>query len=88
VALAANQEKTLDSTKVAKALENFRLPPEVALMPDQAFYRAGDHQLMPSLFVGRAQAKGSDAEDLFHVDQVVKGSEAAPSIADTGCHLT
>ena len=48
-ALVANQEKTLDPVKLAHALENFTLPPEVALMPDKVFYRGGDHQLMPDL---------------------------------------
>ena len=56
-ALVANQNKTLDAVKLAKALENFTLPPEVALMPDKVFYRAGDHQLMPDLYVGHAVEK-------------------------------
>ena len=38
--LVANQQKTLDAAKLAKALEDFTLPPEVALMPDKVFYRA------------------------------------------------
>ena len=86
-ALAANQTKSLDAQKMAKALENFQLPPEIALMPDKVFYRAGDHQLMPDLYVGQAVAKGPQPEDLFHVDSIAKGSEIAPSVADTGCHL-
>ena len=32
-ALIANQEKTLDGVKLARALQGFRLPPEVALQP-------------------------------------------------------
>jgi branched-chain amino acid transport system substrate-binding protein len=87
-ALVANQEKTLDAVKLAKALEGFKLPPEVALMPNEPFYRAGDHQLMPSLYVGHAQSQGSEPEDLFVVDQVVKGTDAAPSVEDTGCHVS
>jgi branched-chain amino acid transport system substrate-binding protein len=86
-ALIANQEKTLDGVKLAKALENFKLPPEVALMPNDPFYRAGDHQLMPTLFVGHAVAQGSDPDDLFQVDQLVKGTDVAPSVAATGCQL-
>ena len=79
-ALIANQEKTLDAVKLAQALEGFKLPPEVALMPNEPFYRAEDHQLMPSLFVGHAIAKGdADPEDLFDVDQVVKGTDVAPT---------
>jgi branched-chain amino acid transport system substrate-binding protein len=86
-ALVANQEKTLDAVKLAKALENFALPPEVALMPYKAFYRAGDHQLMPTLYVGHAVEKGPEPEDLFHVDVLVKGADAALPVAETGCHL-
>ncbi len=76
-ALVANQEKTLDPLKLAKALEGFKLPPEIALMPYDTFYRAGNHQLMPTLYVGHAVAKGPEPEDLFHVDQLVKGVDAA-----------
>ncbi len=86
-ALVANQEKTLDPLKLAKALEGFKLPPEIALMPYDTFYRAGDNQLMPTLYVGHAVAKGSEPEDLFHVDQLVKGVDAALPVAETGCHL-
>ena len=86
-ALIANQEKTLDAVKLAKATENFKLPPEVALMPSDTFYRAGDHQLMPTLYVGHAQEKGSEAEDLFQVDELVKGVDAALPVAETGCQM-
>ena len=86
-ALIANQEKTLDAMKLAKALEGFALPPEVALMPDKVFYRAGDHQLMPDLYIGEAVEKGSMPEDLFHVDSVVEGTKVAPSVAETGCKM-
>jgi branched-chain amino acid transport system substrate-binding protein len=87
-ALIANQQKTLDPVKLAKALENFKLPPEIALMPYDTFYRAGDHQLMPTLYVGNAVEKGSDPEDLFKVDELVKGVDAALPVADAGCHLS
>ena len=86
-ALVANQEKTLDPVKLAKALENFKLPPEIALMPYDTFYRAGDHQLMPTLYVGDAVSKGSEPEDLFKVTELVKGVDAAMPVAETGCHL-
>jgi branched-chain amino acid transport system substrate-binding protein len=86
-ALVANEQKTLDAVKLAKALENFKLPPEIALMPYDAFYRAGDHQLMPTLYVGHAVAHGPQPEDLFHVDELVKGVDAALPVAETGCHL-
>jgi len=87
-ALIANQEKTLDGIKLARALGDFKLPPEVALMPNGPFYRGGDHQLIPSLYVGHAVAHGNEPEDLFKVDEVVKGADVAPPVADTGCNLT
>ena len=88
-ALVANQEKTLDAVKLAKALQGFKLPPEVALMPDEIVYRDGDHQLMPTLYVGHAVEQGKDdPEDLFAVDKLVKGAEAAPTVEETGCKLT
>jgi branched-chain amino acid transport system substrate-binding protein len=87
-ALVANQEKTLDAVKLAKALENFVLPPQIALMPYKAFYRAGNHQLMPTLYVGHAVEKGPVPEDLFHVDLLVKGIDAALPVPQTGCHIT
>ena len=87
-ALIANEKKTLDAVTLAKGLEGFRLPPEIALMPNEVFYRAGDHQLMPDLYVGHAQASGSTPEDLFHVDKIVKGVEAALPVDQTGCHLS
>jgi branched-chain amino acid transport system substrate-binding protein len=86
-ALVANQEKTTEPVKLAKALEGFKLPPEIALMPYEAFYRAGDHQLMPTLYVGHAVAHGPEPDDLFHVDELVKGVEAALPVAETGCHV-
>src|SRR5271170_3995039 len=48
-ALAANNAKSLDAVKMAKALQGFKLPPEVGLMPDQPFFRAGQNQLIPNL---------------------------------------
>ena len=87
-ALAANQAKSLDSRKMAKALEGMKLPPEVGLMPEQPFYRAGDHQLIGTLYDGNAQAKGSEPDDLFKVTSLVKGAEAAGPVEDSGCKMT
>src|SRR5262249_48468927 len=79
-ALAAQQAKEINAVKMAKAMQGFKLPPEVGLMPDAPFFRAQQGQLIPDLFVGHAQSKGTiDPEDLFVVDEVVKG----PSVAGT-----
>jgi branched-chain amino acid transport system substrate-binding protein len=84
-ALVANREKTLDALKLAEALGDFELPPEVKLQPNKVYYRKGDHQLMTSAFVGEAQSKGNDPEDLFKVNEIVAGDKTAPPVADTGC---
>ena len=76
-ALGANEAKSLEAVKMAKAMQGFKLPPEVALMPDGAFFREGQNQLIPNLFVGNAQSKGSEPEDLFNVTTLVKGVDAA-----------
>ena len=87
-ALAANTAKSLEAVKMAKALQGFKLPPEIALMPDGAFYRAGQNQLIPNLYVGNAQAKGSAPDDLFHVTNVVKGADIAGTVEESGCKMT
>lgn len=87
-ALAANHAKSLDAVKMAKALQGFKLPPEIALMPNGAFYRAGQNQLIGDLYVGNAQAKGAVADDLFHVTNVVKGADIAGTLEETGCKMT
>jgi branched-chain amino acid transport system substrate-binding protein len=87
-ALGAAQAKSVESVKVAKALQDFHLPPEVALMPDGAFFRAGQNQLIPNLFVGHAQSKGSAPDDLFKVTTVVKGTDAAGTLEESGCKMT
>jgi branched-chain amino acid transport system substrate-binding protein len=86
-ALAASAAKSLDAVKMARALGGMKLPPEVGLTPDQAFYRAEDHQLLASLYVGNAQAGGADPEDLFNVSHVVRGVDVAGRVEDSPCKL-
>lgn len=89
-ALAAAQAKSLDAARMAKAMQGFKLPPEISLMPNGAFYRAAQNQLLADLFVGTAQQapKGGDPEDLFKVTDIVKGAIAAGSLEETGCKMT
>src|SRR3974390_2835028 len=87
-ALAANQEKSLDGVKLAKALGNFELPPEVKLQPNKVYYREGDPQLIATAFVGKAlQKPAGDPEDLFQVDSMVAGDQVNPPVSETGCTL-
>jgi len=88
-ALGANQAKSLEAVKIAKALQDFKLPPHVACMPDAPFFRAGQNQLIPNLYVGHAQANGpAGPDDLFHVDKVVKGPDAAGTLEESECKMT
>ncbi len=52
VRLGAEKAKSLDGPKLSLAMEDMELPPDVALQPGKAFYRAGDHELMCDIFVG------------------------------------
>jgi len=88
-ALAANGAKSLEAEKMARALQGMKLPPEVGLMPDTPFYREGQNQLIGSLYVGHAQAKGQAGEDdLFHVDTIVHGKDVAGTVEESGCKMT
>jgi branched-chain amino acid transport system substrate-binding protein len=87
-ALAAAKANSLKAIDMAKALQDFHLPPEIALGPNPAFYRAGQNQLLASLFVGEAQAKGSAPDDLFKVTKVVNGADVAGTVEESGCKMT
>jgi branched-chain amino acid transport system substrate-binding protein len=87
-ALGAAKANSLKAVDMAKALQGFELPPEVALGPNKAFYRAGQNQLLASLFVGNAQPSGSAPDDLFHVTSVVSGADIASSVDESGCKMT
>jgi branched-chain amino acid transport system substrate-binding protein len=86
-ALGANKAGSVEGIKVAKALEDMELPPEIALMPDKAAFRAGDHQLIGDLFVGNAQAQGKMDDDFFNVTSIIKGTDAAVTVEETGCKM-
>jgi branched-chain amino acid transport system substrate-binding protein len=87
--LAADKAQSVEAVKLAKAMQGLTLPPEVALMPNSPYYRIGDNQLMPTLFVGHSQPapQGGDPEDLFAVTQLVKGDQAALPVGETGCKI-
>lgn len=87
-ALAANKAKSLEPVKMARALDGFTLPPDVALQPYPATYRANQHLLIGTLWAGHAQAKGSTPDDLFHIDVTIESKTIAPSIEESGCKMT
>jgi branched-chain amino acid transport system substrate-binding protein len=86
LALAANEAKTVDPVKVAHTLEGLVLPPQIALEPYSPTFRAGDHQLMTTLFPGEVNEKGS-YPNLFNVERAVPGKDLALSVEDEGCKL-
>ena len=67
VRLAAEKARSLEGPKLALALEDMALPPEVALQPGNFVYRAGDHELMPNIFVGDVHPPKGDPDDVFTV---------------------
>jgi branched-chain amino acid transport system substrate-binding protein len=87
MAVIANQEKTLDAPKLAKALSGFKLPPEIALQPGAPEYRAGDHELMSTVFVGEAHPPKGDPDNMFTIKSPVPGTKAAGPVEETGCKM-
>ena len=86
--LAAEKAKSLEAVKMAHALADMELPPEISLSPNKVKYRAGDHQLMSDIFVGQVQPPGPGGpDDLFKVESVVPGEQAAGSAEATGCKI-
>jgi branched-chain amino acid transport system substrate-binding protein len=86
--LGAARANSLNAVEVAKALQGFQLPLEIALAPNPAIYRAGQNQLLASLFVGEAQGSGSAPDDLFRVTKVVNGADVAGTLEESGCKMT
>ncbi|MGH8162026.1 MAG: ABC transporter substrate-binding protein, partial [Gammaproteobacteria bacterium] len=86
LALGAEKAKSLESIKVARALEGLVLPPEVALQPNQPFFRAGDHQLIANEFPGEVLQDGK-YPDVFKLAAIVPGKKIAKSVAADGCKL-
>ncbi|HTZ37620.1 MAG TPA: ABC transporter substrate-binding protein [Stellaceae bacterium] len=88
-ALAATAAKALDAVKMAHAMEGMQLPPEIALQPGNISYRAGDHELMSTIFVGDAHPApaGGDSDDMFTARTLVPGDKAAGPASATGCKV-
>jgi branched-chain amino acid transport system substrate-binding protein len=87
IALAAERAKSLESLKVARALEGMELPPEVALQPNHPAFDPRDHQLIASSFQGQVKPKGI-YPDLFEVAEIVPGSKIAKPAAESGCRMS
>jgi len=88
VRLAAAKAKSTLGPKLAVAMEDMELPPDVALQPGHVRYRKGDHELMANIFVGEVHPPQGSPDNVFTVQSLVPGEQAAGSVADTGCHMT
>jgi branched-chain amino acid transport system substrate-binding protein len=87
IAMAAAKAKSLDSVKVSHALAGMHFPPEIALEPNNPYYRAGDHQCMITEFVGQVNSKGK-YPDLFTVADEIAGDTLAQTPAQKGCKMS
>ncbi len=87
VRLAAEKAKSLEGPKMAAALEDMELPPDVALQPGKVRYRKGDHELMPNIFVGEVHPPKDNPDNVFTVNALVSGEEAAGPVEETGCKM-
>jgi branched-chain amino acid transport system substrate-binding protein len=87
LAQIANQEKSLDAVVLARALQGYTLPPDLALDPHRVFFRKADHELMSTVLVGEVHPPHADPFDVFTVRALVEGEQAAGPAADSGCRL-
>jgi len=84
----ANQEKSLDSVILARALQGYTLPADVALEPNRAFFRDRDHELMSTILVGEVHPPRADAFDVFTTRANIKAEQVAQPAAANTCRLT
>ena len=81
----ANQEKSLDAVVLARALQGYTLPANIALDPNRAFFTAADHELMSTILVGEVHPPRADPFDVFAVRALVEGEKAAGPDAASAC---
>ena len=83
----ANQQKSLDAVALARALQGYTLPADIALDPNRAFFSAADHELMSTIIVGEVHPPRADPFDVFAVRALVEGEKAAGPDAASACRL-
>jgi branched-chain amino acid transport system substrate-binding protein len=87
VAQVANQEKSLDPVVLARALQGYTLPADIALDAERAFFRERDHELMSTVLIGEVHPPGGDPFDVFTVRKAVKAEDAAGLPEASECRL-
>jgi branched-chain amino acid transport system substrate-binding protein len=83
----ANHERSLDAVTLARALQGYTLPGDIALDPNRAFFRKADHELMSTILVGEVHPAGANLFDVFTVRAVVQGQHVADPVAGSACKL-
>jgi len=83
----ANQEKSLDAVALARALQDYALPPDVALQAERTFFRARDHELMSTVLVGEVHPPRDGPFDVFTARSIVKADQAAAPAEASACKL-
>jgi branched-chain amino acid transport system substrate-binding protein len=87
LAQIANQEKSFDAVALARALQGYTLPPDIALDPNRAFFRKADHELISTVLVGEVHPPRADPFDVFTVRGMVDGEQAAGPAVESGRRL-
>ena len=87
LAQIANQEKSLDAVRLARALQDYTLPADIALDPNRVFFRERDHELMSTILVGEVHPPRADPFNVFTAHAAVQGDKAAP-IEASDCQLS
>jgi branched-chain amino acid transport system substrate-binding protein len=87
VAQVANQEKSLDPVVLARALQGYTLPADIALDAERAFFRERDHELMSTVLIGEVHPPAGDPFDVFTVRKAVKAEDAAGPPEASECRL-
>jgi branched-chain amino acid transport system substrate-binding protein len=87
LARIANQEKSLDPIHLARSLQEYTLPADVALESSSAFFRDRDHQLMSTILVGEVHPPRGDPFDVFTTRATVKADQVAEPAKASACRI-
>ena len=72
---------------LARALQGYTLPADIALDPNRASFRKADHELMSTVLVGEVHPARADPFDVFTVRALVEGEQAAGPDSESVCKL-
>ena len=87
MAQVADEEKSLEPVVLARALQGYTLPGDIALDPNRAFFRDRDHELMCTIFIGEVHPPRDDPFDVFTVRAAIRAEDAAGPPDASACRL-